>query len=149
MICYASSIRAVFAKGLVFWGTLDNFSLYTIIISQQRYNREESIQPQFGAGVLLAVLARFFFLFGGTPDTPGWPLPGSGDCAVPVTLGVELLRGGGAGVAATDALLALSTAVSGGTVSVAGGWSTTGRVLFVNVVLACAAVVLMALNSST
>jgi len=51
-------------------------------------------------------------------------------------------------VAATDALLALSPVVSGGTVSVAGGWSTAGRVLFVNVVLACAAVVIMALNNS-
>ena len=67
---------------------------------------------------------------------------------VPATLGVVLLRSGGAGVAATDALLALSPVVSGGTVSVAGGWSTAGRVLFVNVVLACAAVVIMALNNS-
>ena len=50
-------------------------------------------------------------------------------------------------MATTETLLALSTVVSGGTVSVAGGWST-GRVLFVNVVLACAAVVLMALNNS-
>ena len=66
----------------------------------------------------------------------GWPLPISSGCAVPVTLGVKLLRGGGAGVATTDALLALSTAVSGGTVSVVGSWSATGRVLFVNVVLA-------------
>lgn len=47
-------------------------------------------------------------------------MPISGGCVVPVTLGVELLRSGGAGVAATDALLALSTAVSGGAVSVAG-----------------------------
>ena len=67
---------------------------------------------------------------------------------VPVTLGVVLLRCGGTGVAATDALLALSIVVSGGAASVAGGWSTTGRVLFVNVVLACAAVVIMALNNS-
>jgi hypothetical protein len=77
-------------------------------------------------------------------------LPSSGDCDVPVTLGVELLRSGGAGVVDTEMLLALSALVSGGMVSVAGGWSTAaGRLLFVNVVLACAAVVLIALNKST
>jgi len=92
--------------------------------------------------------SRFFLFFGGMPGAPGCPLPISGGCAVPATLGVVLLRSGGAGVAATDALLALSTVVSGGTISVAGGWSTAGRVLFVNVVLACAAVVIMALNNS-
>jgi len=47
-------------------------------------------------------------------------LPNSDDCTVPVTLGVELLRVGGAGVVVTDKLLALSTVVSGGMVSVAG-----------------------------
>ena len=51
-------------------------------------------------------------------------------------------------MAAIDALLALSTVVSGGTPSVVDVCSTTGRVLFVNVVLACTAVVLMALNNS-
>ena len=92
--------------------------------------------------------SRFFLFFGGIPGAPGWPLPISGGCVVPVTLGVVLLRSGGAGVAATDALLALSTVTSAGTVSTAGGWSAVGRVLFVNVVLACAAVVIMALNNS-
>lgn len=64
---------------------------------------------------------RFFFLFGGTLGAPACPLPTSGDWEVPVTLGVELLRRGGAGVAATDTLLALSTIFSGGAVSIAGG----------------------------